>query len=188
MTADAPSRGPSSAADLLSALKRQGVTHVVGLPDNTSAGFLALAEQDQHVTTLTVTREGEAFAVAAGLWLGGKNPVVVIQNTGFLESGDGLRGTAARMGVPLLCLITYRGYRAMRARASELGSDGWSIDTLTRADLDSVALHTEPTLRAWGIPYHFYHSADAARVVGDAWDEAHRDMRPVALLVTQALA
>jgi phosphonopyruvate decarboxylase len=184
---DTPQQDPSSAAALLSALKHQGVTHVVGLPDNASAGFLALAEEDRDVTTLAVAREGEAFAIATGLWLGGKDPVVMIQNTGFLESGDGLRGTAVRMGVPLLCLVTYRGYRKMVAHGSDSGSEGWNIETLTRCDLDSVALHTEPTLRAWGIPYRFYDAADAARLIGDAWEEAHRDMRPVALLVTQAL-
>jgi phosphonopyruvate decarboxylase len=184
---DTSQRDPSSAADLLSALKAQGVTHVLGLPDNTSAGFLALANEDRDVTTVAVTREGEAFAIASGLWLGGKDPVVMVQNTGFLESGDGLRGTAMRMGVPLLCLITYRGYGKMVAHGSDVGSEGWDIDTLTRSDLDSVALHTEPTLRAWGIPYRFYDPANAARLVGAAWEEAHRDMRPVALLVTQAL-
>jgi sulfopyruvate decarboxylase subunit alpha len=184
---DTPQQDPSSAAALLSALKDQGVTHVVGLPDNTSAGFLALAELDRDITTLPVTREGEAFAVASGLWLGGKAPVVVVQNTGLLESGDSVRGTAVRMGVPLLCLVTYRGYWAMRERAPEPQAGGWGIDTLTRSDLDSVALYTEPTLRAWGIPYRLYASGDPATVVRDAWEQAHRDLRPVALLVTQAL-
>jgi sulfopyruvate decarboxylase TPP-binding subunit len=187
MTVEPPSRDHASAATLLSALKDQGVTHVVGLPDNTSAVFLALADLDQDITTLPVTREGEAFAIASGLWLGGKDPVVVVQNTGLLESGDSLRGTAVRMGAPLLCFVTYRGYRAMRERAPEPQAGGWEIDTLTRSDLDSVALYTEPTLRAWGIPYRLYASDDPATLVRDAWEEAHRDMRPVALLVTQAL-
>lgn len=95
---------------------------------------------------MTVTREGEAFAVASGLWLGGAYPVVVIQNTGLLESGDSLRGTAIRMGVPLLCLVTYRGYHT-------LPKQGGAPDEMTRADVDSVAVVSEPTLDAWRVPY-----------------------------------
>ena len=96
-----------------------------------------------------MTREGEAFAVASGLWLGGAHPVVLIQNTGLLESGDSLRGTAMRMGVPLLCLVTYRGYH-------KLPKEGGGPDVMTRAEVDSVAVVTEPTLDAWRVPYEFY--------------------------------
>lgn len=183
---DAPNRDPSSAAALLSALKRQGATHVVGLPDNASAGFLALAGKDRDVSTVPVTREGEAFAIASGLWMGGKEPVVVVQNTGMLESGDSLRGTAVRMAVPLLCLVTYRGYRAARAHGLEKPADGWDIETLTRADLDSAALVTEPTLDAWGIPYRTWDGEPV--VVHEMWNRAHQESRPVALLLTEALA
>ena len=176
------------AADLLSALVRAGATHVLGLPDNTSAALFSRAEEHDEMTVLTVTREGEAFAIASGLWLGGKSPVVVVQNTGLLESGDSLRGTAVRMGVPLLCVVTYRGYGSMIAHAAELEGNGSNIETFTRNDVDSAALVTEPTLRAWGIPYHVYSGDATPESLIDAWQEAHRERRPVAVLLTQSLA
>ena len=177
-----------AAADLISALVRAGATHVIGLPDNTSAALFDRAEAHDGITVLTVTREGEAFAVASGLWLGGKNPVVVVQNTGLLESGDSLRGTAVRMGVPLLCIVTYRGYSSMIAHAAESEGNSPGIETLTRNDVDSVALATEPTLRAWGIPYHVYSGDAKPGALIDAWQEAHREQRPVAVLLTQSPA
>src|SRR6516225_3492064 len=94
---------------VLEELRRNAVTHVVGLPDNSSATVFALLNSKEEPQLLTVTREGEAFAMAAGLWVGGKKPVVLIQNTGLLESGDGLRGTVIRMRIPLVCLVTFRG-------------------------------------------------------------------------------
>ena len=58
---------------------------------------------------------------------------------------------------------------------------------MTRADIDSVAVVTEPTLDAWRVPYELYHSdADISRVQR-AFDQAHELSRPVALLLTQAL-
>ncbi len=173
------------AAVLHTALVRLGVTHVLGLPDNGSAALFDLLAQDPALTLLTVTREGEAFAIASGLWLGGKNPVVLIQNTGLLESGDSLRGTAARMGVPLLCLVGYRGYAKMTAHGIDPHHQPPDRHALTRNDLDSVALHTEPTLDAWGIPYHHYHTDADAPVIAEAFAQARREERPVAVLLTR---
>ena len=174
-----------SATILLAELIRLGATHVVGLPDNGSAALFRAVEDSPDMTLLTVTREGEAFAIASGLWMGGQQPVVLIQNTGLLESGDSLRGTAVRMGVPLLCLIGYRGYpklQALRAR-SEMKSP--APEDLVSQNLDSAALVTEPTLRAWSVPYRFYESNADLPGVAEAWGRARRESRPVALLLSQ---
>ncbi len=170
---------PTDCGPLAQALANNDVSHVVGIPDNTSAALYRLLAETSNIRLLTVTREGEAFAIAAGLWLGGAKPLVLIQNTGLLESGDSLRGTAVRMGVPLVCLVTYRGYSKLPAE----GTDG----VMTRADIDSVAVVTEPTLEAWRVPYELYRSdADVPRVQ-HAFERAHELSRPVALLLTQAL-
>lgn len=176
------------AAVLLSALIDVGVSHVIGLPDNGSAALFDLLERAPSIRLLPVTREGEAFAIASGLWLGGQRPIVLIQNTGLLESGDSLRGTAVRMGVPLLCLVGYRGYAKMIAREIDPHARPPSRDDLTRSDLDSTALLTEPTLRVWGVPYRLYSSDRDAPLVAEAWRQAHREERPVALLLTHALS
>ena len=136
---------------------------------------------------ITVTREGEAFAIAAGLWLGGKTPVVLIQNTGFLESGDSLRGTAVRMRVPLLCLITYRGYRKLRSWQAEHGAPALDAGSLSCAGLDSAALVTESTLKAWRVPLDFLHEDGHLMKIADAFRLAYAQSQPVALLVTDDL-
>jgi sulfopyruvate decarboxylase TPP-binding subunit len=205
---------------VLQELKKRSVTHVVGLPDNTSARLIARINQEPQMKFITVTREAEAFAIAAGLWMGGKTPVVLVQNTGFLESGDGFRGTASRMRIPLLCLITYRGYRKMgRRRASTarqmrkvlffedfrirnikskiqnwLQPSGRAVtpildaDTLSRADLDSVALITEPTFRAWGISFDFLHEEEDLKKISVAFQQAEMQSHPIVLLITDDLS
>jgi sulfopyruvate decarboxylase TPP-binding subunit len=135
-----------------------------------------------------VTREGEAIAVAAGLWLGGAAPVVVLQNTGLLEAGDALRGTASRMGAPLLVLVTCRGYPKARATGLEPGQVELNRDVLVRPDLDSVAPMTEGTLRAWGIPFLHWRHAGELTPVERALALARHQERPVALLVEDELA
>ncbi len=171
------------AAALLAELVRLGASHVIGLPDNGSAAIFRAVEDSPDVTLLSVTREGEAFAVASGLWMGGQRPVVLIQNTGLLESGDSLRGTAMRMGVPVLCLIGYRGYAKLQALGSRSEMESEAREDMIRSDLDSVALITEPTLRAWRMPYEFYRSDSDLPQVASCWDRARREARPVAILL-----
>jgi sulfopyruvate decarboxylase TPP-binding subunit len=110
--------------------------------------------------------------------------VVVIQNTGLLESGDALRGTAVRMAVPLLTLVTWRGYGRLRPAP---GAPPATEDLLVRADLDSTGILTEPTLDAWRIPHAVYASDADVGVLRTLWDGAHREGRPAALLLPRRL-
>ena len=111
-------------------------THVVALPDST----LGLWEDDIRAAgtprLVRVCREGEAWAIAAGLYLGGANPVVMIQCTGLFESGDSLRNAIHDYKLPLFALIGYRSFLSQ-----------------TMLPNDSARTFTEPIVRAWGIDY-----------------------------------
>jgi len=165
---------------ILEELKRNHATHVVGLPDNSSVKLFELLREEREIRLVSATREGEAFAIASGLWIGGKVPVVLIQNTGFFESGDSFRGTVMRMRVPLVCLITYRGYGKLPGS----GSAVLDAEALSTAHTDSAALITEPTLRAWGVPFAFLHSdADVPRI-SEAFQKSIKCAQPFGVLIT----
>jgi hypothetical protein len=176
-----------SAPETLRTLVSRGITHVVGLPDSTSGPLFDAVSRHPAIRLVTVTREGEAFAIACGLWIGGASPLVVIQNTGFLESGDSLRGTAQRMAAPIPIVITGRGYRKMHA-AGITADDPRTLELMTRPDVDSTALLTEPTLEAWGVPFRRCEGDDdpAADLLATI-DDAHSEQRPVALVVARKL-
>lgn len=163
-------------------LKRQRITHVVGVPDNTSKVLFEALHDEKSMRVLTVTREGEAFAVAAGLWAGGASPLVLIQNTGLLESGDAIRGTTMRMRIPLVAIVTYRGYAAL-SKAGTLGAIDGAL--LSRNDLDSTAVLTEPTLTAWGMPFSFVHEDEDLPRLSEAFGAARAQEQPVAVLLTR---
>lgn len=169
------------------ALVRAGVTHVVGIPDNTSGPLFPEVKRHPTIRIVTATREGEAVALASGLWMGGAAPLVIIQNTGLLEAGDALRGTALRMGAPIPLVITGRGWAKMR-RAGVAPSDERTLASLTRPDVDSTPLLTEPTLDAWGIPYEICRQdEDPAEAIFAVVDEARDRGRPVAMILTRGL-
>jgi phosphonopyruvate decarboxylase len=86
---------------------------------------------------ITPSREGESLAIAAGLWAGGAQPWVVIQNTGLMEAGDALRGCGLGPRIPLRLIVGWRGYPGAQAG---------------RLPIDSAYTYTEPLLSAWEVP------------------------------------
>ena len=153
-------------ARIVAGLADAGVDHVVGVPDNQSRLVYELLERRDGMRVVPVCREGEAFALASGLFAGGAMPAVMIQNTGLLEAGDSLRGTARAMGIPLVSLVGYRGYRS-------LGS----------AQADSVATVTEPTLRAWDVPYRLVAEGEEGAGLAWAFQLARQGPRPTVVLL-----
>ena len=153
---------------ILRELTRLGVTHIVGLPDNGSRSLFELLEEQNDIKVMLVSREGEAFAIASGLLVGGARPLVLIQNTGLFEAGDAFRGTAYNMGLPLVMLIGYRGYGGHR-------EGGERVDT--------AATFLEPTLDAWCIPYTIATTDDDVAQIGAAFARAERSSLPVAVVL-----
>jgi len=158
------------AQGIIAELKKHGVTHVVGVPDNGSRALYEALWADPQIEVVMVSREGEAFALASGLYLGGKQPLVLIQNTGFFEAGDGFRGTAYNMQIPLVMLIGYRGYKTMEPGALRV---------------DTAATFFEPTLTAWNIPYSILHTDDDLEQISAAFQRAAETSLPAAVLMPE---
>lgn len=155
-------------AAFLASLQANHVSHVVYLPDSEHSATYELMLACPDVELVRVAREGEAIAVAAGLLVGGRRPLVMIQNTGMFESGDSIRGLLlAGKGLPIVMAIGYRG---------------WVASGTPR---DNAALFTEPILDAWGIPHVLIASDDDLVRLGECFAEAERSGRPRAALLVE---
>jgi sulfopyruvate decarboxylase TPP-binding subunit len=150
-----------SGAEIASLFTRLGVTHVVTVPDSTIGGWESAIAATPGVRLVRVCREGEAWAVAAGLHLGGKRPLVMIQCTGLFESGDALRNALHDWKLPIPCVIGYRSYLNQDLlpgdtclEFTERVLDAWKLDyrLITAPEqLDLMREHLE-TCRAAGKP------------------------------------
>ena len=154
-----------SPESMLEEFQKNGVTHIVTIPDSETNYLYELMKVQPWLEVIPSSREGETFAIALGLIIGGQNPVVLIQNTGMLESGDSIRGMAIDSGFPMVCVIGYRGW------------------TRHGAISDSVARYTEPFLNAMRINYYLVEADSDADRISLAFAEAQKTRRPVAVLV-----
>ena len=74
-----------------------------------------LAELERRRLYLGETREDAALGVAAGAWLAGRMPVVVMQNSGLGISLNALGSLHILYEIPCLLLVTWRGYEGKDA-------------------------------------------------------------------------
>ena len=150
---------------LVDEFKKNGVTHVVTIPDSETNYLHELMVTQPWLDVVPISREGEAMGIALGLNAAGKVPVCLIQNTGLMESGDSIRGMALDAGFPLVMVVGYRG---------------WTRRGVTT---DTAARYTEPFLHAFGINYYFVEHDDDGPRISAAFEEARATRRPVAGLI-----
>ena len=151
---------------ILAEFNKNGVTHVVTLPDSETNWLYLLMDADPTIDIIPVSREGQAMPTAAGLTVGGKKPVILIQNTGLMESGDSIRGWGLGLNTPVVLVVGYRG---------------WTRHGGNRPS--DVATFTEPFLFTLGIKYFIVENDEDSTRISMAFEEASNTNRPVAVLI-----
>jgi sulfopyruvate decarboxylase TPP-binding subunit len=130
-----------SGAEIEAVFAELNFTHVVWIPDTATGPWEASLASSSRLKLVRVCREGEAWPLAAGLYLGGAVPVIVMQSTGLFESGDSLRNVLFDLRLPLYSLIGVRNGLVADSR-------------------DSAKLFTEPVIKAWGIDRQWISKAE----------------------------
>ncbi len=151
--------GPS----VVAALRSCGVTHVLWIPDSELGQWESALSSCPELQLIRVCREGEAIVIAAGLMIGGKRPVVMMQCTGFFEAGDALRNVVHDLKLPLFLV---------------LGMRSWKLRDRT---FDSCPRFAEPILRAWQLDYTWLGEDDLA----SAYRRAREAGRAAAVLLPE---
>ena len=160
-----------SGTEIAALFTSMGITHVVSVPDSTIGVWYPALERSTDLRLVRVCREGEAWAVAAGLYLGGATPLVMIQCTGLFESGDALRNVLHDWKLPIFAIIGYRSYL--------------NQDTLPG---DTCLVFTEPLLDAWRIDYRLITAPSQLDEIRDHYLACRDVGKPGAALIAEGKA
>lgn len=99
---------PIPSKDFVGLLQEVGFDFFTGVPDSTLGGVIAtLIERRAYVPAV---REDEAVGIAAGAYMGGKVPAVLMQNSGLGTSLNALISLNLIYLQPCLLLISWRGH------------------------------------------------------------------------------
>ena len=155
-----------SGAQIEQTIASLGTTHVIWLPDTTLGQWEDALDASTSFELLRVCREGEAWPLAAGLYLGGKSPMVILQSTGLFESGDAMRNVLFDLKIPLFALIGYRSY-------------------LLADSPDTAKKFLEPFLDAWGLHYELISGVDDLPLLANHYRQCQSAGKPGACLIAE---
>jgi sulfopyruvate decarboxylase subunit alpha len=153
------------------ALRQVDVELISALPETWLVHLVRMAEDDPAVTLVRLAKEEEGVGVSMGAYLAGKRSAMLMQNHGFLASINGIVSGAQLYRIPLLMLISDRGWFGE--------ADPWQTEG------GSVTRHVLSALR---IPYDVVDEQDrAAATIAEAQTLAYAANRPVAVLLGRHL-
>ena len=92
------------------ALKANGVSLVSALPETWLVHLIRMAEDDPAMTLVRLSKEEEGVGISTGAHLAGVRSVMLMQNHGFLQSINGIVSCAQLYRIPLVMLISHRGW------------------------------------------------------------------------------
>jgi sulfopyruvate decarboxylase alpha subunit len=101
---------PRWATGVAEGLWAGGCREVVYVPDNPLSSILAaLASNHPEVRATLAAREEEAVGIAAGLYLGGANPALMMQSSGLGNTPNALASLLIAFQIPAVMIVSMRG-------------------------------------------------------------------------------
>lgn len=156
------------AVRFVDALANAGFDFFAGVPCSLVGGVIA--EMERRGAYHGETREDAALGTAAGAWMAGRLPVVIMQNSGLGVSLNALGSLHLLYEMPCLLLITWRGFQGKDAPEHLVMGD-----VLPRL------------LDLFGIPHRTLGPETLASDVGWAAETLRASRKPAALLVLPGL-
>jgi sulfopyruvate decarboxylase TPP-binding subunit len=158
-----------SGDSIISEIKASGIQFVVSVPDiTTSEGLLRPLAKQTDPRLIRICKEDEGVAICAGLSFTGKRGLLLIQQTGLLDSINAIRGVAVEYQLPICMMV---GLLEKEVGVPPRQSKKYGVRIV------------EPILEAMGIAYHEIEEQGDVAKIRPAIDQAFADSKPVVLLI-----
>ena len=165
------------ASQALQALQRCKVDHVVTVPDWVQLSLHTRLEQGvDGIRLVPCSNENQAVTVAAGLTIGGRRPLLMMQNQGLYNCLNTLRAVCLDARIPMVFMV------------GQFGREYANLGQPSTASRRTMVRIMEPLLKAIEVPFHCLDStADLGRLEA-AYEQAEQARSAVVLLVSAPMA
>ncbi|MEX0317454.1 MAG: decarboxylase [Ruegeria sp.] len=171
-TVDAPSVPHPSGAAILAAIKAAGVREVVAVPDIvTSDGLLWPISHDPDFRLTRLCKEDEGVSICAAMSFNGTRAVLMMQQTGLMDSLNAIRAIGMDYEMPVVMLVGLQG------KEPHLPPEQSSVYGVRIV---------QPVLRAMEISHSLIEAPGDEAHIPEAVDRAYALSRPHIFLVGRA--
>ena len=94
---------------LHTAIKTSGVDLILSVPCDMLKGLIREIENTKEISYIPVTREEEGIGIATGAYLGGKTPLILMQNSGLGNSINAIKSLLELYEIPIIFMMSHRG-------------------------------------------------------------------------------
>lgn len=163
-----------SSSTFLNACKKEGITFYTGTPCSYLKPFINSVIDDPECNFLMSVNEGEAVGLATGAWLGGKNSLVMFQNSGLGNALNPITSLSYTSQVPFLGIVTLRGEpggpsdEPQHKLMGEITTDlldlmkvKWSYFPTEEDQVESAMAKAMEVIRTDRLPYFFVMKKDS---------------------------
>ena len=104
-----------NASEFCSMLEGYYLNFAAGVPCSILKDIIIHLSSQDRIPYVPATREDEAMGIAAGAYLAGKRPFVLLQNSGLGSTINPLASLAIPYRIPILMIVSWRGYQGKDA-------------------------------------------------------------------------
>jgi len=160
-----------SGGEIIREITASGIEFVVSVPDiTTSEGLLRPLVQMSTPRLIRVCKEDEGIGICAGLAYTGKRALLLIQQTGLLDSINAIRGNAVEYQLPICMMV---------------GLLEKEVGVMPRQSKRYGVRIVEPILEAMGIGYHNIEDDADVGKIRPAIDKSYAESKPTVILIGQ---
>ncbi|UCC19276.1 MAG: sulfopyruvate decarboxylase subunit alpha [Promethearchaeota archaeon] len=94
---------------LYEAIKNSGISLILSLPCILLKGLLNIIDEKDEIQHIPITREEEGVGIAAGAYLGGRRPAILMQNSGLGNSVNAIKSLLQLYKIPVIFIMSHRG-------------------------------------------------------------------------------
>jgi sulfopyruvate decarboxylase TPP-binding subunit len=158
-----------SGAGILRAISAAEIEFVISVPDiTTSEGLLRPVADGAGPRLIRICKEDEGIGICAGLAHCGKRALLLIQQTGLLDSLNAVRGVAVEYSLPICMMV---GLLEKEPGVPSRQSQRYGVRIV------------EPVLDAMGVRYERIEDDSDVAKIAPAIDAAYAQSRPVVMLI-----
>lgn len=146
-------------------LKEKGINAVTTVPDFIQFALHDRLHSDPDMTYVECAAENQALTTAMGMYIGGMEPIVMVQNQGLFNCINTLRSVGIDANIPLVIFVGAFG--------REFANLGKPLEDSTRV----MVSRTPPVVKALGLPFYNIETPDDLPKIATAFDTARAEKR-----------
>ncbi len=155
---------------LYETIKNTGINLLLSVPCIMLKGLLEVIEEKKEIQHIAVTREEEGVGIAAGAYLGGKLPAILMQNSGLGNSINAIKSLLELYKIPVIFIMSHRGAEGEKIIA-QMPMGQITIDLLNLLTIETYILNSPENIK------------DIIKAV----DKAKKTKKPIAIILKRAL-